>query len=101
MLKEAVQEVLPEVKRRRKKAWMEEILDIMGERRQFKGRDETQYREIHHEWKRRQKHYHKKIEEVENDVKHINIRDMITSKWKWNSGGAIKKKDGTVVDGKE
>lgn len=42
VLSEGVSEILPEVRRRRKKPWMtEEILVMMDRSRQFKVRDET------------------------------------------------------------
>jgi len=107
-IRHGVQEVIPDNRRRKKKPWMtEEILEMMDERRQLKGRDEVQYRiknrEIHRECNRKKEQWlNEQCEEVEElcrthqHSRYEKIKEL-TQKRKWNKGGAIKKKDGTVV----
>src|SRR5215469_576495 len=116
LLQEAIkvgnEKVIPTSKRRAKSQWMtERILIMMDERRKFKGIDDQRYKSIN---RMIHKECNKARETWTNDrcmdIENLSKRDQqmmyekvseLTREIMYKQGKAIKKKEGTVVMGKE
>ena len=105
---EPAREVIPPKKKKTKNSWMtEDILDLMEERRQHKGKNEDKYKELDDMVRRKcldakEVWMNNMCDEIEQqrhrDSKemHRNIKELCGKKV-CSSGGCIKSKDGDII----